>query len=459
MKEYDIIGIGSGSVTSVVTQALSRDDSLSVAVVEKDAPGGICLTRGCIPSKMILYPAELIGHIKESSKFGIDVDVKNIDFKRVMKRMRDHVDEQSKNIGNSLKQSEDLDFYHTTGEFIDDYILKVDDNKIKGKKIIIGAGSEPLIPPIEGLEKSGYITSEGLLHLKELPERIVIVGGGYIAAEYGYFLSMMGSDVTIIGRNEQFVPGEEPEVSDVLQKKLSEQMKIYTGHEAVKVKRKGDVRLVVAEDKSGERKGFKCDEILVAAGRKSNSEYLKPERSGIDTDDRGWIKVNKKMETSKDNIWALGDATGKYMFKHVANKEAEIVYYNAFTQRKREMDYHAVPHAIFTYPELASVGMVEEEADKKHDILVGYYPYGDTGKGMAMMAEDYFIKVIVEKDTYRILGAHIVGPQASTLIQEIINLMYTQDQSANPIFRGMHIHPALSEVVERAFYNLHSHHH
>ncbi|MFW6038487.1 MAG: dihydrolipoyl dehydrogenase [Candidatus Saliniplasma sp.] len=459
MKEYDIIAIGSGSVTSVVTQALSSDESLTAAVIEKDAPGGICLTRGCIPSKMILYPAELINHIKESKKFGIDVDIKNIDFGKVMKRMREHVDTQSRNIGNSLQQSEDIDFYHTTGEFIDDHTLKVGKKKIKGKKIFIGSGSEPLIPPIEGLEESGYITSEELLHLTELPERVVVIGGGYIAAEYGYFLSMMGSNVTILGRNKQFVPGEEPEISDVLKKKLSKYMTIKTGHEAVKVKRKGNVKLIIAENEKGERKRFKCDTLLVAAGRKSNSEYLKPNRSGIDTDDRGWIKVNERMETSKENIWAFGDATGEHMFKHVANKEAEIVYYNAFTERKREMDYHAIPHAVFTYPEIASVGMLEEEADNNHDILIGYYTYEDTGKGMAMMAEDYFIKVIVEKNTYRILGAHIVGPQASNLIQEVINLMYTQDRSAHPIFRGMHIHPALSEVVERAFYNLHSHHH
>ncbi len=459
MKEYDVIAIGSGSVTSVVTQALSRDDTLSVAIVEKDEPGGICLTRGCIPSKMILYPAELLSRINETSKFGIDAEVNNIDFKRIMKRMRDHVDKQSNNIGNSLKQSEDLDFYHTTGEFIDAYTLKVGEKKIKGDKILICSGSEPLVPPIKGLEEGGYFTSEGLLHLTELPKKVVVIGGGYIGAEFGFFLSMMGSDVTILGKREQFVPGEEPEISDVLKKKLSKHMKIRTDHEVVEVKRKGDVKLVIAQDEQGKRKGFKCNGILLAAGRKSTSEYLKPERSGIETDDKGWIKVNKKMETSKKNIWALGDATGKYMFKHVANKEAEIVYYNAFTEREREMDYHAVPHALFTYPEVGSVGMLEEEADKEHDILVGYYPYSDTGKGMAMMAEDYFIKVIVEKNTYRILGAHIVGPQASTLIQEIINLMYTQDQTAHPIFRGMHIHPALSEVVERAFYNLHSHHH
>ena len=459
MKEYDIISIGSGSATSIVTQALSGDNTLSAAIIEKDAPGGICLTRGCIPSKMILYPAELISNIYQSSKFGIDVDINDIDFDTIMNRMRDHVDEQSKNIGKNLERSDEIDFYHTKGEFIDDYILKVGKKKIKGKKIFIGSGSEPLIPDIKGLDESGYITSEGLLRLKELPEKVVVIGGGYIAAEYGFFLSMMGSKVTIIGRNDQFVPGEEPEISDVLKKRLSRYMKIYTGLEAVSVKRKDDTKLVIAENGKGKRKGFKCDEILVAAGRKSNSEYLKPRRSSIETDEKGWIKVNEKMETSKKNIWAFGDATGEHMFKHVANQEAEIVYYNAFTERERKMDYHAVPHAIFTNPEVASVGMLEEEANGKFETLIGYYPFEDTGKGMAMMSEDHFVKVIVEKNTYRILGAHIVGPQASILVQEVVNLMNTQDQSANPIFRGMHIHPALSEVVERAFYNLHSHHH
>lgn len=151
----------------------------------------------------------------------------------------------------------------------------------------------------------------------------------------------------------------------------------------------------------------------------------------------------------------LGDANGKFMFKHKANYESRIVFYNAFLGKKVKVDYHAIPNAMFVYPEVASVGLREEEAAEKYDILVGYNWYESTAKGEAMMVKDYFVKVIVEKDSYRILGAHIIGPYASVLLQEIVNLMYTHDQSVMPIYNGMHIHPALSEVVEGVFYNLH----
>jgi len=459
MKQYDIISIGTGSAMSIVTQALNDNQDLDIAVIENEKPGGICLTRGCIPSKMLLYPAEVVNRVLEADRFGIDVDINSIDFREIMERMRDHVNPQSKNIGKNLKQSSDLDFYQADAEFIDEYTLKVDKKRIKGDKIILGTGSRPAIPPIDNLEEVGFLTSKTLLELEELPESIIIIGGGYIAAEYGYFLAMMGSEVTIIGRNPQFVPSEEKEISDVLEKKLSRYMDIYTGYEATKIKEKAGKKWVLAEDREGKKTKVKSEELLIATGRRSNSDILKPEKSGVQTDEKGWIKVNPHMRTSKENIWALGDATGEHMFKHAANYEAKIVYENAIEGKESTVDYHAVPHAVFTYPQVASVGMKEREASKKHDILIGHYPYENTAKGSAMAIEDYFVKVIVDSADYRILGAHMVGPEASVLIQEIVNLMYTRNQNFLPIYHGMHIHPSLSEVVERAFSNLHSHEH
>jgi len=459
MIEYDIVTIGTGSAMSIVTQALNDNPGLDIAVIENEKPGGICLTRGCIPSKMMLYPAEVVNQILEADRFGIDVDIKSIDFRKIMKMMRDHVNPQSETIEKNLKQSSDLDFYQADAEFIDEYTLKVGEKKLKGNTIILGIGSRPSIPPIENLEQVGYLTSKTLLDLKELPGSFTIIGGGYIAAEYGYFLSMMGSKVTIVGRNPQFIPSEESEISDVLQKKLSRYMDIYTGYEAKKVKEDSGKKWLLAEDEEGNNIKVKSKEFLVATGRRSNSDILKPEKSGIQTDEKGWIRVNQHMRTSKENIWALGDATGKHMFKHVANYEAEVVYKNAIKGENTKVDYHAVPHAVFTFPQVASVGMKEKEASQEHDILIGYYPFEDTAKGSAMKIEDYFVKVIVDGSDYRILGAHIVGPEASVLIQEIINLMYSGDQTFLPIYHGMHIHPSLSEVVERAFSNLHSHKH
>ncbi|KAA0004808.1 MAG: dihydrolipoyl dehydrogenase [Thermoplasmata archaeon] len=452
MKHYDIIAIGTGSAMNIVSTLVETNEDIKVAVVEKDDVGGICLTRGCIPSKMLLYPAELVSKAKEAKKFGIDVEIKNIDFKRIMERMRSNIRKEVEMIEHGLKSSPNIDLYQTTGEFIDDYTMKVGDEIIKGDKILLCSGSRPLIPKIEGLEEAGYITSDELLLLEELPESIAIIGGGYIAMEYGFFLAMMGAKVTVIEMLPRIVYGEEPEISELLQKEMSKIMDIKTGYKVKRVE-KGQKKKVIAEGKDG-RIEIEADEILVAAGRQSNADLLKPEKTGVEVDEHGWIIVNEYLETTKPNIWACGDAIGKHMFKHVANYESQIVYYNAFGHRRIKVDYHAVPHAIFTYPEVASVGMKEEEAKKKHDIMVGYYLYEHTAKGEAMEAKDYFVKVILEKGSYRILGAHIIGPEASILIQEIVNLMYTDDASAMPIYRGMHIHPALSEVVERAFYNL-----
>jgi len=452
MKHYDIIAIGTGSAMNIVSTLLESGNDIKVAVIEKDDVGGICLTRGCIPSKMLLYPAELIKKIHEAKKFGIDAEVKSINFRKIMGRMRSNIRKEIEMIEHGLKSSPNIDLYQTQGEFIDDYTMKVGDEIIKGDKILLCSGSRPLVPKIDGLQEAGYITSDELLLLDDLPESIAIIGGGYIAMEYGFFLAMMGADVTVIEMLPRIIYGEEPEISELLQKEMAKIMDIKTGYKVTKVE-KGAKKKIIAEG-NNEKIEVEADEILVATGRISNADLLKPEKTGVKTDAHGWIIVNEYLETTKPNIWACGDAIGKHMFKHVANYESQIVYYNAFGNRRIKVDYHAVPHAIFTYPEVASVGMKEEEAKREHDILVGHYLYENTAKGEAMEAKDYFVKVIVEKGSYKILGAHIIGPEASILIQEIINLMYTDNQSAIPIYRGMHIHPSLSEVVERAFYNL-----
>jgi len=253
--------------------------------------------------------------------------------------------------------------------------------------------------------------------------------------------------------------GYSPRCEVVAKKKMGNHMTIITNREVREVEEtpSGGKRLFAINRESGEKIMITADEILIATGRGSNSDILHPERGGIKTDKRGWIIVNEYLETSQPNIWALGDGNGKYLFKHVANYESLVVFYNAILKRKLKVDYHAVPHAVFTYPEIASVGLKEKEAIEKYgedNVLIGIHRYQDIAKGEAMGVKDYFVKVIVEKDTSKILGAHIIGPYASILVQEIINLMYTSERSAEPIRDGMHIHPALNEVVERAFNSL-----
>src|SRR5881296_1214946 len=458
MKEYDVIAVGTGSVMAVVEAMIEANPQIKVAVIDKDEPGGICLTRGCIPSKILLYPAELVRMIEKAHELGVDARIASINFQMVMERMRTLINRDINQIREGLFSSKNIDYYHSPAEFVSPYTLRVDGTEITSKMIFLCIGSKINIPLIKGLNKVKYHTSDTVLKLTKLPESIAVIGGGYIAAEYGHFFSSMGSKVTIVGRNPQFVPEEEPEVSELAKKDLERHMTILTNQEVKEVREIGYRKELVAVDrKSGKNTIITTKEIMVATGRGPITDSLHPEKTGVKLTEEGWIEVNDYLETSQPNIWALGDADGKYPFKHVANYESKIVYYNAILKRKVKADYHAIPHAVFTYPEIASVGLGEKEAVKKYGpdkVLIGFQKYEDTAKGEAMNVKDYFVKVIVEAETSKILGAHIVGPYASILIHEIIPLMYAGNGSYEPISDSIHIHPALSEVVDRAFQSL-----
>ena len=466
MKEYDLIAIGSGSAMNLIDPMIQDNPKIKIAVIDKDEPGGICLTRGCIPSKILLYPAELVRKIEEARDLGIDSEIKTVNFQFIMDRMRKLIYKDIDPIRESLSTSENIDYYHAPAEFTAPYTLKVAGTEMRSKLIFLCIGSEATIPSIIGLDKIHYHTSDTILKLPELPESMIIVGAGYIAAEFGHFLSSMGCKVTIIGRNPYFVPEEEPEVSNLLKKVLGRHTTIITNHEVKEVRENAGLKEVLAvEQTTGKKMTVTAREILIATGRGPTTKILHPERSGVNVTQEGWLAVNDYLETSQPGIWAIGDADGKYLFKHVANYESTVVYNNAVLKQNVKVDYHAAPHAIFTYPEVAAVGLREKEAVAKYGdekVLIGYYKYEDTAKGEAINAKDYFVKVIVEAETEKILGAHIVGPDASILIHEIIPLMNTPDGTPRPIREMMHIHPALSEVVDRAFGSLvpveHYHH-
>lgn len=460
LEEYDLIVLGSGSAMNIVEPLIQGNPKIRIAVIDKDEPGGICLTRGCIPSKILLYPAELVRTLEKARELGIEAEIKKIDFGFIVDRMRKLISKDIDSIREGLSNSQNIDYFHSTAEFIAPYTLKVADGErtITAKMIFLCTGSKTTIPPIKGLEEVGYLTSDTVLNLTDMPESIAIVGGGYIAAEYGHFFSSMGSKVTVIGRNPLFIPEEEPEISDLAKNELGKHIEILTNHEVREAERTpdGQKQLTAMDRETGKSREVKSHEILVAAGRGPASDILHPERAGIRTTKEGWIEVNEYFETSQPNVWAFGDADGKYPFKHVANYESEVVYHNAILKKRVKADYHAVPHAVFTYPEIASVGMKEEEAVTQlggENILIGSYKYEDTAKGEAMdvKGHGYFVKVIVDRSTQKILGAHIIGPYASILIQEIINVMYTSEQSSQIVNQAIHIHPALSEVVQRAF--------
>ena len=452
MKKYGAIVIGSGCGANIVDEATAH--GLKVALVDKGPLGGTCPNLGCIPSKMLIYAADRIVEIQEARKLGIAAEVQNIDFDFIMGRMRKFVQENQDQIRHEISHTDNLDFYEGEGHFVSDYTIEVKGETIKGDKVFIASGSRPLIPPIKGLDKVDYLTNETVLQLKERPDSLVIIGGGYIAVEYGHFFAAMGTKVTIIEMADRLVLSEEPEMAALLKEELSKRMDIYTGTLAEEVRgNTNGVTVVVKNKETGKEREFTAQRILVAVGRKSNADLAKVENSGIELDARGFIKVNEYLETTKKNIWAVGDVIGRQMFTHVANREASTAAHSALHNAKLKMDYSAAPHAVYSHPQIAAVGLGEEKARKEHKILIGRARYWDVARGEAMMEERGFAKAIVEKDTGKILGFHIIGPEAPTLIQEVINAMASGGH-INQLNAGMHIHPALPELILRTLSNL-----
>jgi mycothione reductase len=452
MKEYDIIVIGAGEGLGIAFRAQSA--GLRVALIDKGKLGGTCLNVGCIPSKILIHTADVITAIRESGKLGIHADITSIDFGAIMQRMRENIDRGRGFIADAVKESEHLEFYNEEARFIGDYMLETAGEKIRSKKIFIASGSRPIVPPVEGLKGVNYLTNENVLSLTRQPESIIILGGGYIAVEYGHFFAAMGARVTILQHNIRLLPNEEPEISDLLMKELGKRMAVHTGVDIVEVAR-ADNRYTVHMKHMDTRdiKEFAAESIMIAAGRMSNADLLKVENTGVQTDASNYIRVDDSLLTTREHIWAYGDAIGRKMFTHAGDKEMEIAWHNANNDHKIRMDFGAVPHAVYTHPQVASIGITEERARKDHNILVGRAHYSDVAKGKAMMEENGFAKAIVDKGTRTILGFHIIGPEAAILIQEVVNAVANK-MPVESITGPMHIFPALSEIITETFNNL-----
>ncbi len=463
MKHFDLIVIGSGAGMNVAANAASH--GMNVAVIDRGPLGGTCLNRGCVPTKIMLYPADVVRMVEDARALGVHAQIERVDYAAIMKRTWDLVLGDRGQMEEGVAHSDRITFYNTEAAFVDDYTLEVGGERIAADMIVLASGARPHIPPIEGLDEVGYLTSATVFDLAAPPESLVIVGGGYIAAEFAHFFSAVGTQVTIVGRNPRLVPEEEPEISAMLAQRMARYAEVYTGYEAARTELRDGLKTIIARSsRDGREHAFAGHELLIAAGRRSNADLLHPERTGVETDEHGWITVDPFLQTSKEGIWALGDALGKHMFRHTANYHASLVWSNAFGGHKHRVDEHAVPHAVFTHPQIGSVGLTEAQAQKEHEILVGINPYINTAKGYAMGEEDGFAKVVVEQGTGRILGAHVIGPHAAILVQPLVYLMNAGEGDYMPLAHAQTIHPALSEVVIGAFGNLrpvgaHSHHH
>ncbi|MEK6948683.1 MAG: dihydrolipoyl dehydrogenase, partial [Nanoarchaeota archaeon] len=413
MENFDVIVIGAGSGLNISSATSSR--GLKTAIVESGPMGGTCLNRGCIPSKMIIHSADVAEMINKAKEFGINPKGYKVDFRKITKRASRLVDEDSRNIEKGIRADKNTTLFKTEGKFVGYKTLRVGNKTIKGEKIIIAAGTRPQIPNIEGLNKVDYMTSDEALRLTKQPKSLTIIGGGYIAAELAHFYGALGTKVTIIQRNRLLVPNEDKEIAAAFTRIFSKKYKVLLEHNAIKVSSKNKPIITTVQDKKGNKKNIISEKLLVAAGRIPNTDTLDVGKTGVKFDKEGYVKVNGYMETTARNIWALGDICGIYLFKHSANLEAQYVYNNAFVKQKKKIDYSAMPHAIFSSPQIAGVGYKEEDLkEKKIPYLVGRKNYIETGMGTALNDKEGFVKLLVHKKTRKILGCHIIGTAAST---------------------------------------------
>jgi len=447
MREFDLIVIGSGSGLDVANAV--AQDGLRVAIVEKARMGGTCLNRGCIPSKLLIHSADVAETIKGAGQFGINVGEYSVDFEKIVSRTNNIVDSDSDGIRRAFSEIDNPKLFPHEGRFVGEKTISVGGQEIKAQKILIASGTRPAIPKIKGLEGTGFITSDEALRLKKQPPTLTIIGGGYIAAELAHFFGSLGTKINIIQRHDVLLPDEDEEVARKFTEVFSKKYSVFLGYSTESVGKSNGMFNIVAKNSSGKRIEIESDQLLVAAGRVPNSDTLDLGKTGVKTDGGGFITVDEHLETSVKGIFALGDAVGRYLFKHAANHEAQYAYYNLTHDKKIPVDYTAMPHAIFSSPQVAGAGYTEKELKEKGiPYTKAVYPYIRTAMGEAIEDRDGFVNLLASKEG-KILGCHIIGSHASVLIHEVLVAMKL-GASVHDIVRTVHVHPALSEVVARA---------
>ncbi len=441
--DYDLVIIGGGSGGLVVASAAAQLKA-KVALVEKDRLGGDCLWYGCVPSKSLIHAARVAHEVKNSSRFGIYTNPPEIKFAeanchvaQVIKEIEPHDSpERFRGLG--------VEVIFGSGQFIDKETFEVDGRKLTARAFVVSTGSRAAIPPVPGLKEAGYLTNEEVFSLTERPDSLAVIGAGPIGCELGQSFHRLGAEVTIIASRDQIMPKEDPEAAAVVQKEMeAEGIRILTQARVKEVKVIDGKKVLQA----GEHE-IAVDEILVSAGRSPNVDSLNLEAAGVEYDKKG-IKVNQKLQTTNSKIYGCGDVIGGYQFTHVAGYEAVVALKNALFFPLSKVKYGVIPWATFTDPELARVGMTEEEAKKHYgdDVQVLKQPFAGVDRAQAEAATAGFSKIIT-RGNGEILGAHLVGPSAGELIHEIVLAMSNNLKVS--ALTGIHVYPTLSEVNSKA---------
>lgn len=459
MRSFDLIIVGSGSGNSIPPAF----DDWNVALIEKGVFGGTCLNRGCIPSKMFIYAADQAAAVSDAARLGVHAHLDAVDWPAMVKRIFGRIDPIAAG-GDDYRTNRcpNITVFHSTARFVGTKVLEVDGEQLTAPHIIVAAGSRAHVPDdIEGLDRIPFHTSDTIMRLPALPKRLVIVGGGYIAAELGHVFGSFGTKVDFVLRSSMMLRDCDDDVSHRATQLYGQRFGLHRNARGLSVRAINDGAAVVVRGTShGEPFTLEADTLLVATGRVANGDTLGVAASGIALDATGTrVLTDAHLRTNVDGVWALGDVTNTQQLKHLANAEARVAFHNVANHERPEtwqqIDRTLVPYAVFAHPQIAGVGLTERAAHEAGvPYIVSTKDFGSTAYGWAMEDATSFCKLVAHRDTRQLLGAHLIGPQASTLIQPLIQGMrfgQTVDQMARDVW---YIHPALTEVVENALLDL-----
>jgi mycothione reductase len=457
-RHHDLVVIGTGSGNSVITPRL---DHLDIGLVEKGRFGGTCLNVGCIPTKMFVLPADRVVEAREAARLGVHVDGVRADWPAIRDRIFGRIDPISDDGEAYREKAENVTVYREQARFTGPMTLDTGTGVIvTADRWVIAAGGRPRLLDVEGLDRvdpdRGVHTSDTVMRMETLPERVVIVGGGFIAAEFAHILDGLGSHVTWVHRGERLLQRQDESVSRAYTQIAQERHDVRLLTTVTKARHDGRGWTLTTTTEGGEPARIEADAVLLAVGRIVNTDLLDVAAAGLPCHEDGRLVVDCFQQTPVGGVFALGDVCSEWQLKHVANHEMRVVKHNLlFPDEPIESDHRFVPHAVFTHPQIAAFGKTEQELREAGTRYLSYeQQVGDVAYGWALEDTTGFCKVIVDPDTRQLIGAHLMGPQASTVIQPLIQAAHF-GQRADDVAKGQYwIHPALAEVVENALLGL-----
>lgn len=452
--KYDAIVIGTGQSGPSIAARLVQE-GLQTAIVERKLFGGTCVNVGCIPTKTLVASARAAWMARRGSDFGVNIDGSiEMDMPRVKARKDDVVRQSSESVAQWLNTMNGLTVYQGHARFEGARTVRVGHELLEADKIFINVGGRPFVPDMPGLDKIDYLTSSSMLDVDFLPKHLVIVGGSYIGLEFGQIFRRFGSEVTVIERSDRLIGREDDDVSQAVREILeNEGIETRLNADCFALEQDGDqIRAVVnCEDDSRPVVG---SHLLVAVGRRPNTDDLGLEHAGIETDERGFIKVDDFLQTNVPGIWATGDVNGRGAFTHTSFNDYEIVVANLFDTDARKVSDRIPVYGLFIDPPLGRVGMTEQQArDSGRNVLIGKMMMSRIGRARERSETQGFMKILVDADSKKILGAAILGIGGDEIIHSIIDVMYA-DAPYTVIQRAVHVHPTVSELIPTMLGNL-----